>query len=272
MQIVTFIAGLLILFVGLIIAVVWNQRRIMYPGWLLGGGDLKHQDVHVWNDGGHHAALVSLPENKDAPVVVFFHGNGCTLSVVTNVMLPKFRLKYPNIGFCAIEYVGYGVLQDQGCPSFQSIVTGVKATMALIHKKFDLDLYERGIFIGHSLGCSVAMQVLIDAGKGCKGLAFLAPFSSMHHVVVSKLPAPVGWIVSKCPFLVFDKIDNLASARKLKDTPFPKIICGCRFDEIVPCEQSELLAKEIGCELRLIDSNHTRVDISDVYDWLDGIL
>jgi predicted esterase len=86
------------------------------------------------------------------------------------------------------------------------------------------------LLLGQSIGCAVAIQ-MASRGFG-RGLFLLSPFWSVHEMasVLFKFP-PLRSIVSRAPFLIFDKLDSGLHVASLK------IMHGSN-DDVVPRDLS----------------------------------
>jgi pimeloyl-ACP methyl ester carboxylesterase len=175
-----------------------------------------------------HGEVVALHASARAgePTIVYFHGNGEDLA--DTVMLGR-ELHDAGVGFCAVEYPGYGLARGQE-PSEATLYVAAESVLA--------ELERRGVpadslvLVGQSLGSGVATE-LAARGHGA-GLALLAPFTSIPAVARRFAPfLPID-------LLIRDRFDNLAKAPRVT---LPTLVVHGDRDELVPFDMGRALSE-----------------------------
>lgn len=206
----------------------------------------------------NHAAVYFAAPTPDAPVLVFFHGNGDQLGW-TPAELGEIMQNCYSVGFLGIEYPGYGLASGQ--PSESSIYEA--AEDMLRHMAQDRQVERsRIVLMGHSIGGGVATEM---ASRGfASKLILVAPFISVTDMACCVYPflAPV---LRLAPFFVRDQFDNAAKAKHIK---VPTLVVHGHEDEIVPFAQGRDLAKQIP---RAILCGSPGVGHNDIFEF-DAIL
>ena len=193
-----------------------TQPRPLAPGW---------QRVDV--PGG--TAMAYRPSAvRDAPVVVFFHGNG---NQVADVPWRADRLaRFGPAHFVAIEYPGYPWAAQQ---------TASEATLIASAEAGLVEVVRRGwaeksklVLVGESLGTGVAVQL---AQRGWGGqLVLVSPYTSLVEVAAHRYWfVPVG-------LLMRDRFDSAALAPSIA---LPVLVVHGQRDEVVPFALGQRLSQ-----------------------------
>ncbi len=159
-------------------------------------------------------------ENEEAPVVLFFHGNGGNLSHRVELL----RLLH-NRGFriLAIDYRGYG--RSEGSPTEMGLYTDAEAAYDYLINRKDVSP-GRIIAYGKSLGTAVALKLALSVPVG--GVIMESPLASARAMAAEMVPiVPVG------PF-VRAEFNNVEWVTQLTR---PLLVIHGDEDEIVPFEQ-----------------------------------
>ena len=169
-----------------------QQRKILFPA-----------------PGSKAPAVVRVPDA--GVVIVYFHGNAMAAGEVG-----WLADLFPEAGFVAIEYPGYGALPGE--PTEASIYEAAEAQL----KALGLPR-ERLVLLGQSIGTGPAVE-LSKRGWGTK-LALLTPFTSVADAAQLAFP----WLPAR--WLTRDRFDNAAKAPGI-DVPV-LVVHGDR-DEVIP--------------------------------------
>ncbi len=172
---------------------------------------------------GEMRAIYGPPPNDDAPVILFFHGNGSAAHQYT----PYFDdFKAWGAGFLAAEYPGYA--GNLGAPNEADIFASGQAHYdALLGQGIKP---EKIYIFGHSLGAAVAVDVAKN--NKAKGLILGAPFLSMKAMARQQMPFfPTGILIK----------DGYRSDLKIIDIETPLLIVHGSMDEMIPLSQAEQL-------------------------------
>ncbi|MCP4330742.1 MAG: alpha/beta hydrolase [Alphaproteobacteria bacterium] len=158
------------------------------------------------------------PADRDAPVIVFFHGNAGHIGHRAAKVRPFIDAEY---GVFLAEYRGYG--GNGGAPSEEGLYADARAALDLLAATgFEA---ESVILYGESLGSAVAVQMAIE--RQARALVLEAPFSSLVGVARKRFPIyPTDWLVA----------DRFDSASKIGRLEVPILIFHGEHDSVVPVE------------------------------------
>jgi fermentation-respiration switch protein FrsA (DUF1100 family) len=167
--------------------------------------------------------------DADAPVVVFFHGNGETISYELDRAGDLQSLGY---GVLLAEYRGYGTARASGAPTEAGLYADAEAMLGAVEargvKKNRIALW------GFSLGTGVVSEMAFR-GHGC-ALILEAPYTSIVEMSDRYAPfLPTSWIVK-------DKFDTLSKASKIG---IPAIVTHGDDDPVVPFEMGVRVARAL---------------------------
>lgn len=151
-------------------------------------------------DGLTLLAWYHRPPDKQAPLIVLFHGNGGTIEI----RAAKART-YVNagLGVLLLEYRGYG--GNAGSPSETGLYADGRAALAFLAAQGIAPA--RVVLIGESLGTGVAVQMAVE--QRVAALVLEAPYSSIADVAQSDFPwFPVWWLIR-------DRFDSVAKIARV---------------------------------------------------------
>jgi fermentation-respiration switch protein FrsA (DUF1100 family) len=168
---------------------------------------------------------------RDAPTVLFFHGNAGDIG--NHLPFAKFLIE-AGYGLLALEYRGYG--GNPGAPDEPGLIADGRAAFAFLKSQGIPD--SSIVLYGESLGTGVAVQ--LAAEHAVKAMILRSPYTSIAEVAAVQLPyIPARWLVrdrfdsmtkigrSKAPLFIFhganDTLIPLALGRELFEAaPEPK--------------------------------------------------
>jgi pimeloyl-ACP methyl ester carboxylesterase len=166
---------------------------------------------------------------SDAPVILYFYGNGENLQTLW--LSGLFReLDNLSVNYMALDYPGYG--RSGGTPSESSLVSSATAATLWLkkyHPKSPL------VLCGWSLGASVATLVTAEHPELISGLILLSPWESLSAVAREHYP---DWMVNR---LLHEEYDSKEAAPNIK---IPVLICHGSKDGTIPVTHSQTLSKE----------------------------
>jgi pimeloyl-ACP methyl ester carboxylesterase len=168
-----------------------------------------------------------VPGARDAPLVLFFHGNAGNLSDNLEYLKLLHSCGFPIFIF---DYRGYG--KSEGEPLRESDLYQ-DARGALAYLEGQGWRHERMIFFGQSLGSAVALQMALETPPA--GLVLESSFTSMQEIVKFVSPLAyytVGWWGIDLPF------DNLA---KIGRVEVPLLLIHGDQDTVVPVAMTRAL-------------------------------
>lgn len=197
-----------------------------------------------------HGELVALHASAKPgePTIVFFHGNGEDLA--DTVMLGR-ELFDAGVGFCAVEYPGYGLARSQKA-SEPALYAAAEVALAELERRGVRA--ESVVLVGQSLGSGVATE-LAARGHGA-GLVLIAPFTSIPAVARRFAPfLPLD-------LLLRDRFDNLAKAPRIV---VPTLVVHGDRDEVVPFEMGRALSEHLpSAELHVVEgAGHNDLYVKD---------
>lgn len=205
------------------------------------------------SDGVTAEGLYFSPPTPDAPFVIFFHGNGETISYELGRAADLQELGY---GVLLAEYRGYGTSRENGSPTEAGLYADAEALITAVEargiKKDRIALW------GFSLGTGVVSEMAYR-GHGC-ALVLEAPYTSI--VDMGKRYAPFLPVT----LIVKDKFDTLSKASKIG---IPAIVAHGDDDPVVPFVMGEAVARTLpharfipvkgGRHIDLLDVDHDEI-------------
>jgi alpha-beta hydrolase superfamily lysophospholipase len=176
------------------------------------------------------------PADKDAPVILLFHGNGEIASDYD--MIAPFYLEN-GISLLVVDYRGYG--KSGGRPTVSTLLDDALAVYRQTGKGLADHGYQysRLFVMGRSLGSAAALEIAAEAGKSISGLIIESGFSN-PLALINRLGGPsLKELEETCGF------DNL---KKIERVEAPTLIIHGEEDFIIPLEEGEALFK--GCKAK----------------------
>lgn len=173
-----------------------------------------------------HATWLSGP--KDAPVIVYFHGNGV---VMGDVQWMARELLQRGLGVVLAEYRGYGLSAggEGAAPSETGLYDDAEAVLAALAAEGIGP--QRIALLGESLGTGVAVEMAVR-GRGSR-LVLLTPYTSIPEVASHfAFGLPLRWLMR-------ERFDSLSKAARV--TVATLVVHGTR-DGVVPYSMGERLA------------------------------
>lgn len=162
------------------------------------------------------ARAIFTPAGND--LVVFFHGNGCTIHAMEDYARKLHTYGYSTL---LVEYPGYGISSGHS-PSEKSIYADAFSMLKHVQ---DTHSFKKShtILFGQSLGTGVAMEL---AARHMAGLVILvSPFTSMRDVAKHHYP---DMLVS---MLLSENYDSISKASSVD---IPVLVIHGEKDRVVP--------------------------------------
>lgn len=221
------IVWLLIIYVLIVTAVFFGQRRLMYfpdttPSDISTATIQGMQEIKAHTeDGLTLTGWFKKPRSYDHPVIIWFHGNG-----------GKHSQREPWVRHYAAG--GYGILLasyrgyagHEGKPSEQNLYKDARAYIRAIEK-----LGYSVVVYGESLGSGVAVQMALE-NEDIRGVILHSPYTSTVDVAMALYPyLPVPWLMQ----------DRFESKKKISNLRMPILILHGKLDDLIPVEHSEVL-------------------------------
>ena len=225
----------LLIYLAVMAFIYVKQRAFMYfpdtspPPAALRDQGVRGVYLEPENMDVHLTALYSPPPTADAPVILFFHGNG---GAAYNRQAQMRDFKAWGFGLLAVEYPGYG--GNPGTPNETDILATALAGYDWLVAQ---GVKPKQIFVfGHSLGTASATYVA--AKRDAAGLVLTSPFTSTKAMARLSMPyLPTGLLLK----------DTFRSDLWMVDVEEPLLIIHGDADREVPYAMGKaLLTKHKG--------------------------
>lgn len=212
---------------GLLAVIYFHQRKLQYFP------DTSRPDIENYDVEGMRVITTKTEDNldieswvgleKDAPVIVHFHGNGSHLGTRSFKARAYMKAGY---NFVLAGYRGYG--GNKGTPTENGLFADARSLMQWLSKEGVKP--ENIILYGESLGTGVAVKMASEFSVG--GIVLEAPYSSTVDVGMKKFPfLPIKLMMK----------DQFHSTRYIKKVHAPLLIIHGDQDEVIPIELSRKL-------------------------------
>jgi uncharacterized protein len=241
--------GAVVFFGGFVALMYYAQRSLMYfPERLrtapAAAGFPAAEEITLDTADGEKVIVWHVPPRGEAPVVLYFHGNGGAL----RYRVGRFRaLTADGMGLVALSYRGYG--GSTGSPTETGLIADAQAAHAFTVARHPA---KRIVLWGESLGSAVAVALASTQPVG--RLVLEAPFSSAADV-----GARAYWFL---PVRLLMK-DQFRSDTRIGRVTAPLLFLHGARDWVVPISLSErlyALANEPKRFVRFADGGHEDLD------------
>jgi fermentation-respiration switch protein FrsA (DUF1100 family) len=209
-------------YLGLIAVMFLTQRALMYfPDRLRTAPDAagfpEAEEIILETRDRERVIVWHVPPRGDAPVLLYFHGNGGAL----RGRVDRFRaLIADGSGLVALSYRGYG--GSSGTPTEAGLIDDGLAAYDFAVARY---AKERIALWGESLGTGVA--VAVAAVRPVGHVILEAPFSSAVDVAARVYPyVPARWLMK----------DQFRSDLRIADVTAPVLILHGDQDNVVPID------------------------------------
>lgn len=221
--------GVVLSVVGVVAAARLAYPRLLYPApqtdrFAASGGEL----LTLTARDGVPVHAIQLAGPPDAPVVVYFHGNGV---VMGDVLWMARELVQRGVGVVLAEYRGYG-LSAGSAPSEEGLYDDAEAVLSALAAQGIGPA--RTALLGESLGTGVAVE-MAARGRG-SALVLLTPYTSIPEVAsrfVLGLPVKL---------LMRERFDSLSKAARVT---VPSLVVHGTRDAVVPYAMGKRLAQAL---------------------------
>ncbi len=188
-------------------------------------------DVPV-DDGVKVGVRCHLSEQKDAPIILFFHGNGELVSDYDTIG-PSYNEQ--GLGFIVADFRGYG--WSDGEPTVTTMLKDSRVIFDFIKEK----LAETGrtgklIVMGRSLGSASALELAAFRHTELAGVIIESGFAS-----TCPLLATLG---VECEALGIKEESCTGNLSKIRDFMKPVLILHAQNDQIIPLSEAAALHAE----------------------------
>jgi alpha-beta hydrolase superfamily lysophospholipase len=168
---------------------------------------------------------------KNAPVVMFFHGNGSNLQTLLDSGFIE-RLKNLKVNFGVFDYPKYGL--STGEPSEKTVIADSQVVYDFLKQKFPNSKF---ILWGRSLGCAPATIMAEKNSSGVSKLILTSPWTSFWKLVKFK----TNWSDSESHnAAVGNEYETEIHAQNIK---MPVLIHHGTIDKVVPWDMGKNLSQ-----------------------------
>jgi fermentation-respiration switch protein FrsA (DUF1100 family) len=214
-------------YLGILVLMYVAQRSLQYfPESVrtapADAGFPEAEEVVLDTPDGERIIVWHVPPRGDAPVILYFHGNGGAI----RYRVPRFRaLTADGSGLVALSYRGYG--GSSGRPTEQGLLTDATAAYQFAVKRYPA---ARIAVWGESLGTGVAVAIAFE--QPIWRLVLEAPFSSAVDIGAEAYPwIPVRWLMK----------DQFRSDLRIAKVTAPVLILHGDRDTVIPIASGERL-------------------------------
>ncbi|MFX0092011.1 MAG: alpha/beta hydrolase [Candidatus Hodarchaeota archaeon] len=171
--------------------------------------------------------------DKDAPTILFFHGNGEIASDYDD-LAPAFNKL--GLNFFVADYRGYG--QSDGSPTWTGMAQDAHTifsylTSFLKEKEYTPDL----IVMGRSLGSASAIEIASHYGHQLKGVIIESGFAHTYQLI-RRLGVPQSYLPS-------DREHEVSNLEKIKEVNISILIIHAQNDQIIPLQDAKDLYSNV---------------------------
>lgn len=199
---------------------------------------------------------------QDSPSIIYFHGNGETVSDYDYIAPMYNRL---GINLFVAEYRGYG--RSQGMPTFSNTIADAPVIFQGFMDLLARDHYSGDVFVmGRSLGSISAIEIAYRHQEQLKGLIVESGFGSVFRFL-----SRAGLAARD---LGMEDIDfpNLGKVRAIT---IPTLIIHGEYDSLVPPSEGEdLFRNSAARDKRLViipQANHNDIMLVGMKQYLEAI-
>lgn len=175
--------------------------------------------------------------SPEAPVLLYFHGNGENLETLRWAGLYE-ELSALGASFLALDYPGYG--RSTGSPSEAGLLAAGEAALTWAGERYP---QAPTVPCGWSLGAAVAIHLAAEHPEAVSGLIAMSSWTSLHDVASILFPRLL------IQALVSERYDSLAKAPRVR---CPALVIHGRRDFIIPFRQGEKVAGALGGASRFV--------------------
>ena len=224
------LATAVVLYGGAVLWLMTQETRLVFQaGRPLGPSrpTFSYEQVDIVRpDGARQFAWVMKHPQRDAPWVLFLHGNAATIASRVNIT-HYARLRELGVSVFAPEYRGFAGLE--GVPSEQSLIADARAAYDYLRAGIRAPA-ERIVIYGWSLGSAVAVALAADQPSAAVILEG-APASRVAHGERQDTWMPIR-LVMRNPFESIRRIDRVRS---------PTLFLHSPEDDIIPIDEGRKL-------------------------------
>lgn len=220
----------------------------------------RREDMMIPVDEGIQVAASFHLAKKDAPVVLFFHGNGEIVSDYDD-----FGSLYASRGlnFFVVDYRGYG--QSEGRPTVTSMMKDCQAIFDFVQSyRVEKTLTGPLCVMGRSLGSASAIELCRTRASEFNSLVIESGFA-----LIAPLLRTLGVDVQKIGFKAQKGSENVD---KIKTFSNPLLVIHAQLDHIIPFSEGQALFDACGSKektlLQIKGANHNDIFLKGMDQYL----
>ena len=251
MWLVKFLAGILVLYVGIVALVYLLQNRMLFPAQIASAnvssntGSFETLELALQDGVVLKGAHVPARNNggNERPLILGFGGNAWNAQVAAEYLNSLF----PQYDVVVFHYRGYS--PSTGKPT----AADLRADSLLIYDFLQNHLGARPVVgVGFSIGSGVASY--LAANRELDGLILVSPFDSLTKLASQHFPwLPVRWLFRH----------EMESGKDLQGLSIPVAILAAEQDRVVYPQRTEAL-RQIA-ENKVLDVTIRKADHNDIY-------
>ncbi|MDA0576555.1 MAG: alpha/beta fold hydrolase [Verrucomicrobia bacterium] len=221
------------------------------------------RDLHIAVDGASLGARFHPADSPDAPLILFFHGNG-EIASDYNDIAPMYN--HLGMSFLAVDFRGYG--RSTGTPTLATLLDDARAVWDALPSLCSGHGLKpaRTYVMGRSLGSASALEIGIHAGDALAGLIIESGFAYSLQ------------LISRLGGVAFDT-DNghggLAHITKIARISVPTLILHGADDWIIPVADARALHTYAGAKLKRLviipGAGHNDLLVTGPHDYFAAI-
>ena len=170
--------------------------------------------------------------SKEAPNIIFFHGNGEIVSDYDEI--GPYYSKH-DMNFLAVDYRGYG--RSMGSPTVTSMLGDAHIVLETVKEWLDAARHTGPLIImGRSLGSAAAIELASSHANDIAGLIIESGFATTMPLLIK-----LGVNVAE---LGITENDGFCNVRKISTFAKPTLIIHGQHDEIIPVNSAAILQAE----------------------------
>ncbi len=174
----------------------------------------------------------SYPASKEAPSLLYFHGNGEVVSDYDGIAPLYNRI---GLNLLVADYRGYG--RSSGKPTFTNLVSDAQKILEAARSELAGRGYSSDLWVmGRSLGSISALELAYSSPESLKGVIFESGFVSVANLIKHLgLPSPGN--------LEPLELDYMGKVRAIN---IPALVLHGEADSLVPLSQGQELFDNLG--------------------------
>jgi fermentation-respiration switch protein FrsA (DUF1100 family) len=210
------------------------------------------EEVVLPTNDGENLVVWHIPPHGEAPVVLYFQGNGAGLAL----RAPRFRaIAADGTGVTALGYRGYS--GSTGRPSEAGLLRDAAAVYEFAVARYGA---VRIVLWGESLGAAVA--VALAAERPVARIVLESPFTSAVDVAASVyFFVPVRWLMK----------DQFRSDERIGKVRAPILVLHGERDDIIPISYGEQLYQRITSPKRFVRLPNAGHNDHDAHGAVDAV-